>query len=65
MNLSNKIAWQHLLVDLQISLAQIGRELGVSRCALLESKEARFAMIAKLEKQKEEIDKEILKIKSY
>ena len=30
----NKIIWQHLLVDLQISMAEIGRELDVSRCAV-------------------------------
>lgn len=36
-----------------------------SRCALLESQEARYAMIAKLEKQKDKLNKEITRLKSY
>ena len=36
-----------------------------ARCAILESEEARFAMIAKLEKEKQNLDKEITKLKSY
>lgn len=36
-----------------------------SKCVVLESKEARFAMIAKLEKQKEKLEREISRLKSY